>query len=278
MEHCRRLGGVLKEHFHQPGPVVQRRIVGDVSVDHFCCVIEFLQICVQLLLARLPQFHAVHHVPSVLPHVVIPRICFQKRVNHRHLGVPVGQGVVLQAPFPVVPNPVAFGEPSQMLNTQRQLTVRKYGLNMLVPTDDELQSYVKQIMKQLHKWVYGGLISRLVVAIVSKETGETVEKWQFNLEIQKPDTEETEGKPNEQIQREIQAIIRQITASVTFLPELEDECTFNVLVYADPNCRVPEEWGDSRTHEITGVTESVKFRSFSTTSHRVDALVEYKHG
>ncbi|KAG7833150.1 hypothetical protein KL919_003971 [Ogataea angusta] len=157
-------------------------------------------------------------------------------------------------------------------------TVRKYGLNMLVPTDDELQSYVKQIMKQLHKWVYGGLISRLVVAIVSKETGETVEKWQFNLEIQKPDTEETEGKPNEQIQREIQAIIRQITASVTFLPELEDECTFNVLVYADPNCRVPEEWGDSRTHEITGATESVKFRSFSTTSHRVDALVEYKHG
>ncbi|KAH3663535.1 hypothetical protein OGAPHI_004936 [Ogataea philodendri] len=158
-------------------------------------------------------------------------------------------------------------------------TVRKYGLNMVVSTDDELQSYIKRIMKQLHRWIYGGSISRLVVAIVSKDSGETVEKWQFNLEINKesPETvEEAANKPNEQIQREIQAIIRQITASVTFLPELDDECTFNVLVYADQNCRVPEEWGDSRTQELTGEVENVKFRSFSTDNHRVDALVSYK--
>lgn len=36
-------------------------------------------------------------------------------------------------------------------------------------------------MGQLHKWMTGGKISKLVVVITSKETGEHVERWQFNV-------------------------------------------------------------------------------------------------
>lgn len=35
-----------------------------------------------------------------------------------------------------------------------------------------------------------------------------------------------------------QAIIRQITASVTFLPLLEEPCTFDMLVYTDKDVQV----------------------------------------
>lgn len=38
-------------------------------------------------------------------------------------------------------------------------------------------------------------------------------------------------KAEKEIMNEIQAIIRQITATVTFLPLLEDPCTFDLLVY-----------------------------------------------
>lgn len=86
-----------------------------------------------------------------------------------------------------------------------------------------------------------------------------------------PEPEKTEA----QIQEEIQAIFRQITASVTFLPMLDGNCTFNVLVYADADSEVPLEWGDSDAKEIKN-GEQVKLRGFSTTNHKVDTLVSYR--
>jgi mitotic spindle assembly checkpoint protein MAD2 len=83
-------------------------------------------------------------------------------------------------------------------------------------------------------------------------------------------------KPEAEIHAEIQAIIRQITASVTFLPMLEGRCTFNVLVYADADANVPdEEWGDSDAKDVKNA-ENVKLRSFSTMNHRIDTMVSYR--
>ncbi|KAE8548870.1 hypothetical protein EYB25_009253 [Talaromyces marneffei] len=184
--------------------------------------------------------------------------------------------------------------------------VKKYGLNMLVSSDDQVRAYIKKIMSQLNKWMIGGKISKLVVVITSKETGEHVERWQFDVQIfkqaaaagrKKSSTadkensataaadrenaaaaeEPTPEKTETQIQQEIQAIFRQITASVTFLPVLDGNCTFNVLVYADADSDVPVEWGDSDAKEITN-GEKVQLRSFSTNNHRVDTLVYWKYG
>jgi len=175
--------------------------------------------------------------------------------------------------------------------------VKKYGLNMLVSSDDQVKAYIKKIMSQLNKWMVGGKISKLVVVITSKETGEHVERWQFNVDIfNKTSKQKSSGKavdkenaaPSEpepadsvpekteaQIQEEIQAIFRQITASVTFLPVLDGNCTFNVLVYADADSDVPVEWGDSDAKEIKN-GEKVQLRSFSTSNHKVDTMVSYR--
>lgn len=83
-------------------------------------------------------------------------------------------------------------------------------------------------------------------------------------------------KTEKEIQSEIQSIFRQITASVTFLPQLDGNCTFNVLVYADADSDVPIEWGDSDAKEIKN-GEKVQLRSFSTSNHRVDTLVSYRY-
>ena len=205
--------------------------------------------------------------------------------------------------------------------------VKKYGLNMLVSADDQVKAYIKKIMSQLDKWMVGGKISKLVIVITNKDTGEHLERWQFDVQIFAPakssksskssrpkdpqangkiSTETTstaaaaaaaaanqenadgpgatgaapapapDNKTEQEIQQEIAAIFRQITASVTLLPQLDaGECTFNVLVYADADSEVPVEWGDSDAKEIEG-GERVQLRGFSTNSHRIETLVSYK--
>ncbi|KAH7121354.1 DNA-binding protein [Dactylonectria macrodidyma] len=175
--------------------------------------------------------------------------------------------------------------------------VKKYGLNMLVSADDQVKAYIKKIMSQLDKWMVGGKISKLVIVITDKDTGEHVERWQFDVQIFQPTKSKSKSsskstdqenvasagagaassaeKTEPEIQAEIAAIFRQITASVTFLPQLSGDCTFNVLVYADADSDVPVEWGDSTAKEIEN-GERVQLRGFSTASHRVDTLVSYR--
>ncbi|PQE13738.1 mitotic spindle checkpoint component mad2 protein [Rutstroemia sp. NJR-2017a BVV2] len=177
---------------------------------------------------------------------------------------------------------------------------------MLVSSDDQVKAYIKKIMSQLDKWMQRGKISKLIVVITSKETGLDIERWQFDVEIlasSKPSKSKSSSsktpsttsenataapqdaasaapapeKTEAEIQLEIQSIFRQITASVTFLPELNEPCTFNVLVYADADSEVPMEWGDSDAREIVG-GEKVQLRSFSTSNHRVGTVVSYRVG
>ncbi|RHY33205.1 hypothetical protein DYB32_003124 [Aphanomyces invadans] len=100
-------------------------------------------------------------------------------------------------------------------------------------------------------------------------------------------------KPVKDIVNEIQAIMRQITASVSFLPLHNDPCTFDLLVYTDKDVHVPQTWEESDPRLVENSVE-VRLRSFTTkvfsptrtTSfdmglirgqvHKVDAMVAYK--
>jgi len=178
----------------------------------------------------------------------------------------------------------------------------------IVSADDQVKAYIRKIMSQLNKWILGGKISKLVIVITSKDTGENLERWQFDVQLQGKAAKAknppaavpasaaatTDGsgstskensapaaaapvpeKTEKEIQEEIQSLFRQITASVTFLPMLDGRCTFNVLVYADGDAEVPMEWGDSDAREIAG-GEKVTLRSWGTSSHKVDTLVSYR--
>ena len=70
-------------------------------------------------------------------------------------------------------------------------------------------------------------------------------------------------KSEKDVMQEIQALIRQITASVTFLPLLSEPCRFDLLVYAEQSANVPITWEDSDPCYIANA-EEVKLRSFNT--------------
>ncbi|GMH52107.1 hypothetical protein TrRE_jg7264 [Triparma retinervis] len=83
-------------------------------------------------------------------------------------------------------------------------------------------------------------------------------------------------KTEKEINAEIAAIIRQITASVTFLPLLNEACSFDLLVYTRGDATVSSKrWEDSDPRYIVNSSE-VKLRSFTTTVHKVEGMVSYK--
>mmetsp|Transcript_20162 Transcript_20162/g.33307 ORF Transcript_20162/g.33307 Transcript_20162/m.33307 type:complete len:212 (-) Transcript_20162:34-669(-) len=160
--------------------------------------------------------------------------------------------------------------------------VSKYGLAILVTEDEYLQKYLEQVLDQLRSWLLEGTVQRLVLVITGCDTKSVLERWVFNVEQDKSlvdvsnPTAATASKSQKEITAEIQAIIRQITASVTFLPLLQEACTFDLLVHTDMDTDVPQAWEESDPRYIPNSTE-VKLRSFTTKIHKVDACVSYRN-
>lgn len=155
--------------------------------------------------------------------------------------------------------------------------VAKYGLAMFVTTDDGLNGYLRNVLMQLEDWLSGGTVQKLVLVITSQETGETLERWAFDLITDQSvgTNDRVEGKTDKEIQSEIAAIQRQITASVTFLPLNDEPCAFDLLVYTDSAVAVPTAWEESDQKLIVN-SDEVKLRSFTTKVHKVDASVTYR--
>ncbi|WAQ96674.1 MD2L1-like protein [Mya arenaria] len=145
---------------------------------------------------------------------------------------------------------------------------QKYGLTLLMNTDESIKDYLSKVISQIKEWLMNKTVSKLVVVIKSLSANEVLERWQFDVEkpVEKSEKEIHEG---------IRAVIRQITASVTFLPLIEEPCSFDLLVYTDKDLDVPESWGESGPQFVAD-SEEVRLRSFTTTIHKVDTMVAYK--
>lgn len=91
----------------------------------------------------------------------------------------------------------------------------------------------------LADWLLSSTLTRLVLAIKSVETDETLERWQFDIHTEDgpttagampgaPKPTRRHNKTEKEVQGEIREIMKQITSSVTFLPILDDECEWGV--------------------------------------------------
>jgi mitotic spindle assembly checkpoint protein MAD2 len=153
--------------------------------------------------------------------------------------------------------------------------VSKYGLAMMTTTDEGLLSYLSNITRQLEAWLMNSAVQKLVLVVKGIESGSTLERWVFDCETVSNAADAKSEKPMKEITSEIQAIIRQITSCTTFLPLLDEPCSFDLLVYADDAATIPVTWEDSDPCFIADA-EDVRLRSFTTSIHRVDLKVSYK--
>nr|2V64_D Chain D, MITOTIC SPINDLE ASSEMBLY CHECKPOINT PROTEIN MAD2A [Homo sapiens]2V64_E Chain E, MITOTIC SPINDLE ASSEMBLY CHECKPOINT PROTEIN MAD2A [Homo sapiens]2V64_H Chain H, MITOTIC SPINDLE ASSEMBLY CHECKPOINT PROTEIN MAD2A [Homo sapiens] len=200
--------------------------------------------------------------------------------HHHHHGSALQlsreQGITLRGSAEIVAEFFSFGINSILYQrgiypSETFTRVQKYGLTLLVTTDLELIKYLNNVVEQLKDWLYKCSVQKLVVVISNIESGEVLERWQFDIECDKGSGE----KSQKAIQDEIRSVIRQITATVTFLPLLEVSCSFDLLIYTDKDLVVPEKWEESGPQFITN-SEEVRLRSFTTTIHKVNSMVAYK--
>ncbi|KAL0221650.1 hypothetical protein RCL1_001504 [Eukaryota sp. TZLM3-RCL] len=155
---------------------------------------------------------------------------------------------------------------------------KKYGLTLLQSSDPALQDYLSQILSQVRTWLLTGNVRKLVVVLSSVIDDSPLERWVFDIEKDDSDPSSDGSsvqKSEKQIQSEIQAILRQITASVTFLPLIDDPVTFELLCYTSNDTEIPSLWQESNPKLINSAQE-VKLRSFSTSVHRIGAEVSFR--
>lgn len=119
------------------------------------------------------------------------------------------------------------------------------------------------------------------MVITNSHTKEVLECWDFKMQAELGDsvtddsTKLTSSKELKRIQNEIRDVMRQISATVSYLPLLDCICTFDIMLYTLQNCEIPEKWDESGAVFIQNA-QAVQLRSFSTGLHKVDTVVNYK--
>jgi len=151
---------------------------------------------------------------------------------------------------------------------------QKYGLTLLCTSDKELKAYITSFLNQLNGWLHRKTVQKVVVCVTDTITGEVCEKWQFNVECDKDQTADS-NKTEKQINKEIQAVLRQITSTVSFLPLIENQCAFDLQAYTDNDAEVPEAWQVSDEKSVENAAE-LAFREISTGHHTVKSGVTYR--
>ncbi|XP_064439874.1 mitotic spindle assembly checkpoint protein MAD2A-like isoform X1 [Mirounga angustirostris] len=202
------------------------------------------------------------------------------------------QGITLRGSAEIVAEFFSFGINSILYQrgiypSETFTRVQKYGLTLLVTTDPELIKYLNDVVEQLKDWLYKCSVQKLVVVISNIESGEVLERWQFDIECDKTAKDDSAPREKSQkaIQDEIRSVIRQITATVTFLPLLEvsftpsfiryilntyyvpdavlgtgiqlsqNQGSFDLLIHTDKDLVVPEKWEESGPQFITNSKE-----------------------
>lgn len=156
----------------------------------------------------------------------------------------------------------------------------KYGLGMMVSKDEKLRDYLQKVLHDLEAWLLKGKVQQLVIVVNGVESGEVLERWVFQVEqaVDKENgglVQQQTSKSKKEIAGEISALLRQVTATVTFLPMLDEQCAFDILIYTDKDTPVPVQWQESDAQMVKNAAE-VQLRSFDTKIHKVETAVAYR--
>lgn len=132
----------------------------------------------------------------------------------------------------------------------------------------------------------------MILVIVSKDTGKTLERWVFNLEPHEgwvlscmtriSITFQPTSPPNlDKIQLKIQATLKQLKATIPIFPDINEPTLFNLLAVTKDELEVigsstKEQWVDAHAHAIPAeVREQTALRGFNTKDTKLDMNVVY---
>uniref|UniRef100_A0A182K5S9 HORMA domain-containing protein n=1 Tax=Anopheles christyi TaxID=43041 RepID=A0A182K5S9_9DIPT len=159
------------------------------------------------------------------------------------------------------------------------------GVPMMVSRDKRITDYIDSIMAQVHELIMKRMITKVTMCIMTVESKEIVERWDFNIEATYDGELEEASvatKALKKIQSEIRDVMRQIVATISFLPCLEQRCTFDIMLHTigevfDANPTMCKEFceEDLASIEIKDA-QTITLKQFSTGLQTVDTKVVYR--
>ncbi|CAG2120931.1 unnamed protein product, partial [Medioppia subpectinata] len=69
--------------------------------------------------------------------------------------------------------------------SDRFIHSQKYGLTLLMTIDEKLKEYLAIVLSQLKTFMVTKSVHKIVLVIVNMETTETVERWEFLIDVDK---------------------------------------------------------------------------------------------
>lgn len=144
-----------------------------------------------------------------------------------------------------------------------------------------MQVYGDHCLYSSIEWLSKNMINKISMVITNAHTKEVLECWDFNMQAELGDgdisdpTKATTTKELSRIQNEIRDVMRQISATVSYLPLLDCICTFDIMIHTLQNTELPAKWDETGAIVIQN-PQAVQLRSFSTGLHKVDTVVNYK--
>ena len=133
-------------------------------------------------------------------------------------------------------------------------------------------------------WLAQNKVEKFSMVISNVNTKEVLECWDFRIDSERNDQNKdpnidpnnpTSSKELKKIQAEIGAVMRQIAATVSYLPLLECICSFDLLIHTLKDCDIPDNWNETENVSIKN-SQVVNLKSFSTGLHKLDTVVSYK--
>nr|ADG65134.1 hypothetical protein [Drosophila pseudoobscura] len=158
---------------------------------------------------------------------------------------------------------------------------QQYGLTILMSKDPRITTFLQNVLSQTEEWLSKNMIRKVSMVITNAHSKEVLECWEFKMEAEKGDnqvadpSQRTSSKDLTRIQNEIREVMRQISASVSYLPLLDCICAFDLKIHTPGYTEIPAKWGESEAFVIPNA-QSVQLRSFSTGLHKVETVVNYK--
>lgn len=149
--------------------------------------------------------------------------------------------------------------------------------------DEKICTFLENVLRQAEEWMSMNMLDRISLIVTNVHSKETLECWDFKVqpEVEEaaentdPNAPAASTKDMKRIQQEIGSVMRQISATVSYLPLLDCICSFDILIHTLKECDVPEKWNETEAVFIQNA-QAVQLRSFTTGLHKVDTVVNYK--
>ncbi|XP_033245966.1 mitotic spindle assembly checkpoint protein MAD2A-like [Drosophila miranda] len=125
---------------------------------------------------------------------------------------------------------------------------KQYGLTILMSEVPRITTLLQNVLSQTEEWLSKNMIRKVSMVITNSHSKEVLECWEFKMEAEKGDnqvtdhSQSTSSKDLTRIQNEIREVMRQISASVSYLPLLECICDFDLKIHTPGNTEIPAKW------------------------------------